>query len=417
MKINKEIVKARLLILSWGLYDLANQSFALVVVSLYFVRWLTLEKGAPEIFYSISFGVSLFFIAIFAPVLGAISDIINRHRLFLTLLTLLSIVFTMILGISDNIFIGLLFFAIANFGCQTAIVFYNALLVNVAPKNRVGAVSGFGKMMGYLGAVLALRLITPIQLKSGYQATFFPAGLLFLIFALPCLIFVKDQGEKRPLGASYFLKKDRILAIFRSLKTVAFNSSLVPGLPDFLKASFFGLCPVNVIILFMSVYATKAFNLSEIQITNLITFSTLFAIFGSIISGYLSDRIGARISLIIVYLLWIVSIILGALVKNTYLYWIVGGLVGMALGGTWVVSRALAIKLVPAGRMGEVFGLFNLVGYFSGIVGSLFWGLILLFLSPLGEIGYRIALFSLNIFLLLGFIFLLRIPKIPVKNS
>lgn len=59
----KEKIKNFFLIFAWGLYDLANQFFALNIVSLYFVRWLTLEMKAPEILYSITFGISAFFIA------------------------------------------------------------------------------------------------------------------------------------------------------------------------------------------------------------------------------------------------------------------------------------------------------------------------------------------------------------------
>ncbi|MDO9573054.1 MAG: hypothetical protein Q7J37_04150 [Candidatus Omnitrophota bacterium] len=35
----KEKIKKPALVLAWGLYDLANQFFALNIVSLYFVRW------------------------------------------------------------------------------------------------------------------------------------------------------------------------------------------------------------------------------------------------------------------------------------------------------------------------------------------------------------------------------------------
>ena len=398
------------MIFYWALYDLANQFFALNIVSLYFVRWLTLEKKVPEILYSISFGISMFFIAIMAPLLGTISDALNRRRPFLIYFTLLSVLFTMILGISDNIFVALSFFIIANFGCQTATVFYNALMVNITPKGRVGLVSGFGKMLGYSGAVLALYLIKPVVLKSGYRATFLPTGILFFVFALPCLLFITDKGEKKSAAWASFLKKEKITEIFNSLKAAGFNSRLFPGLPDFLKASFFGLCAVNAIILFMSIYATRVFALDEAQIINLISFSTLFAILGSIASGYISDRVGAKKSLTVVYALWVVSFTLGAFVRSQGLYFLVGALVGVVLGATWVVSRALAIQLVPAERIGEAFGLFNLVGYLSGMVGALFWGLMLLFLAPLGAAGYRIALFSLNLFILLGGFFLLRIP-------
>lgn len=417
MNITKENLKKVFLIFCWGLYDLANQFFALNIVSLYFVRWITIEKASPEIFYSIAFGISTFFVAIAAPLLGTMSDMINRRRPFLIYLTFLSIIFTMVLGVSENIFVGLLLFMIANFGCQSAIVFYNALMVNVAPKNKIGLVSGIGKTLGYTGAILALYLIRPIVLKSGYRATFLPTGVLFFIFSLPCLIFIKDQGEKKQINLISFLKKDKILEIFRTVKTTGFTANTFPGLTDFLKASFFGLCAVNTIILFMSVYATKAFKLNEIQVINLITFSTFFAIFGSFTSGYISDRIGARITMILVFIIWIICIVFAAVVKNIAYFWLLGSVVGMVLGATWVVSRTLAIRLVPNEKIGEVFGLFNLVGYLSCIVGPVFWGLILLFLSPLGEAGYRLSLLSLNSFLLLGLIFLLRIPKVNSRTS
>ena len=143
MNFNKDKFKKGLLILDWGLYDLANQFFALNVVSLYFVRWLTLEKGMPEILYSLSFGISTFLVAISAPILGAISDLTQRRRPFLVYLTILSVIFTIALGWGKSIFIGLLFFIIANFGCHAAIVFYNALMVNVAPSDKIGLVFRF----------------------------------------------------------------------------------------------------------------------------------------------------------------------------------------------------------------------------------------------------------------------------------
>jgi len=407
----KEKIIRPALILAWGLYDLANQFFALNIVSLYFVRWVTIEKGAPEIFYSISFGISTFLVAVSAPIFGAISDITGRRRPFLVYLTLLSIVFTMLLGVYQNVFLGLLFFAIANFGCQGAIVFYNALMVNIAPKDKIGLVSGFGRMLGYSGAILALYLIKPIVLKGGYQAAFVPTGILFLVFALPCLVFVKDKDPKRNVDLAAFLRKDKIFAVFRQLKEALSGSCMFPGLPDFLKATFFGLCAVNVIIIFMAVYATKVFKLDETQMINLITFSTVFAMAGSIASGYISDRIGVHKSLMAVFILWGICLSAAALARTTALYWLISSLVGVALGSVWVVLRAMAVKLVPAERMGEAFGLFNIVGYLSSVVGAILWGALLLFLSPLGEVGYRIALFGLNIFIVFAFIFLLRLNR------
>jgi len=410
MKFDRGNIKNGFLILSWAMYDFANQFFALNVVSLYFVCWLTLERQKPEIFYSISFNISTFFVAISGIILGAISDITARRRPFLVFLTLLSIFFTILLGI-DNVFLGLIFFAIANFGCQTAIVFYNALMVNIAPKNKIGLISGLGKMFGYSGAILALYIFKPIVSKSGYQATFLPTGLCFLLFSLPCMLFIKDKSPKGAINLIYFLKKDKIKEIFKTLKTTAFGAQSFPGLLDFLKAAFFGLSAVNTVILFMSVYAAQAFGLSKAQIINLIMFSTFFALAGSLLSGFISDYLGYKRCLSAVFILWIICFFAGVFANDIHLYWFIGGLTGVALGSTWVVGRALVIKLVPPERIGEIFGLYNLVGYLAAMAGALFWGLILLPLRPLGEWGYRTALLSLILFMVLGLIFLLRIPS------
>ena len=170
---------------------------------------------------------------------------------------------------------------------------------------------------------------------------------------------------------------------------------------------FFFLSVVNIIIIFMSVYATKVFGLNESQVINLVLFSAIFAILGSLFSGYISDRIGYKRSLFIVLILWGICLFTGAMVRNPRVYWLIGALVGVALGSTWVVSRALAIKIVPAEKIGQAFGIFFLISLLSGAVGTFFWSGLLWFLSCLGALGYRLALFSL---------FFLLLPLFRVKS-
>jgi len=402
-------------ILSWALYDLANQFFALNVVSLYFPLWLTKEKGTHELFYGLSFGASMFFVAVCAPILGAVSDIRARYKDLLIYCTLISVLFTMALGISGNLFLVLLFFAVANFGCQEAVIFYNALMVKVAPQGRIGLISGLGRMFGYTGAITALLLSKPVVAKFGYQAIFFLTGILFLVFSLPCMIFIREKPSGVKMRVVDSLKKDRIIPIFGRLRSTIFDSRKFPGLRDFLKASFFGLGAVNTIILFMSVYVNKVFGLTEAQIANLIVFSTLFAILGSILSGLISDAIGYKRSMVGVFFLWIACLMAAGLLSKSFCL-LIGALAGISLGATWVVSRALVIRLVPTEEIGEVFGIFNLVVYSSAIVGPLFWTSLLLFLSNWGPFGYRIALLSLILFMVFGLVFLLRVPAGSLKK-
>jgi UMF1 family MFS transporter len=323
--------------------------------------------------------------------------------------TLLSIVFTVLLGFNSNIFLVLIFFAIANLGCQEAIIFYNALMTRVASPRRIGLVSGIGRMCGYSGAILALYLTKPVIIKMGYQPTFIFTGVLFLIFALPCLVFVKEDGSKRKTGRLPS-GKEVLFQVIGRLKETLFSEGEHRRIKNLLAASFFLLCAVNTVILFMSVYAGKVFGLGESETIDLIAFSTVFAILGSFVSGFISDIVGYARALLGVFLLWALCILGGTLLSPPF-HWLIGALAGASLGSTWVIFRAMVIKIVPEEKIGETFGLFNMVTYFSGIVGPLFWGLMLLFLSPMGEWGYRLTFMSMTLFIGVGAFFLARIRR------
>ncbi|NQT32588.1 MAG: MFS transporter [Candidatus Omnitrophica bacterium] len=411
-----EHAKRNLLILSWALYDLANQFFALNVVSLYFPRWLTIENNTPEIFYGLSFGISMLLVAVCAPFLGTMADIKGRHKPFLIFFTLIAVIFTVALGLTKSISLALIFFAIANFGCQEAIIFYNALMIKVAPGKRIGLVSGLGRMFGYSGAILALLFTKPIIMKVGYQMTFIVTGVLFFLFALPCMLFVRDSSCSKKSWREDLFDKSVITETISRLKESVFKRRMFEGLIDFLKVVFFLLCVVNTVILFMSIYASRVFGLTTSQVIDLIAFSTVFAMVSSVVSGYISDLVGYRKALMGVFVLWILCILGGGLL-NVPFHWLLGAIAGTSLGATWVILRAMIIKLIPEENLGEAFGIFNLIGYLSAVIGPVLWGLTLLYFTRMGEAGYRIAFLSMILFLIVGMLLLVRKGKDILKGG
>jgi len=215
--------RRRLTIFSWALYDFANAIFAMNVIALYFALWVTVEKGAQDIVYSFALGLSMFLAAISMPILGALSDKKGRRMPFLIFFTLECVVFLAIIGLVDSLAIGLILFGMSNFGYLIAgAVFYNALLPYIADGDKIGRVSGLGISLSYLGTITGLILIRPIALKFGYQATFIPTALFFILFALPCFLFVKDSpaapsesGVKNSL-----LIKDSFRGIMRTFNEI-----------------------------------------------------------------------------------------------------------------------------------------------------------------------------------------------------
>lgn len=392
-----------LAIFSWALYDFANTFFAMNVVSLYFALWVTVDKGGKDIFYSLAIASSMFFMILFLPPLGIISDRIGKRMPFLIYSTLLCIIFTGILGTISPLIIGLLIFSMANFFYQLASVFYNSLLTQISPPDEIGRVSGYGVSLSYLGTISALVLVRPFVLRSGNQAAFIPTALYFLLFSLPCFLFVRERPHQ-------ITSKIGPLKPIRGLKDTVGDLKRIPHLFNFLLASFLSLNAINTVLIFMGVYAKKVIGFLDVELNNFFILSSVFAIFGSVLSGFISDRIGPKRTMSLVLFFWALTLSIAILSFEKGVFWIVGPMGGISLGATWTVSRALAIRIIPKSRLAEFFGVYGITGKISSLLGPIIWGAIILFLEPIGLLRYRFAIGCLLAFIILGYLFLERIP-------
>ncbi|MCF7871286.1 MAG: MFS transporter [Candidatus Omnitrophica bacterium] len=399
-------------IVSWSLYDLAAKFFTLNIVTLHFARWITIGKNTADIYYGLAFGVSSLIALLFSPFIGRISDLTGKRNLILTFLTIFSAVLVVFLGFTHNVLLALVFFALAKLFIQLAMIVYNALISEVAPANRLGLISGFGKMLGFIGALAVLYLMTPLKENYGYHRLFQISGLLFFLFSLPCIIATRNKNSKQENKKKKFTSFRQLVITFKStLSSLKSLCEKVEGIKDLLKASFFILCPVNVLILFMAVYLTKVFGLDDLAIVNVIATATIAAIVSSISFGALGDRIGHKKILYLVFALMFVSFILVSLgTARVHAFWL-GALFGLIYGALMAVPRALAVAIVPKEKIGEFFGFFAWMGYIAGFTGPLVWGLVLLVLNPLGVLRYRIAMVLLGLFVIPALYYFIRVPE------
>ncbi|MEW6096876.1 MAG: MFS transporter [bacterium] len=400
----------KLTIFSWALYDFANTIFAMNIISLHFALWVTVDKQGEDIFYSLALSISMILIAISMPVIGAISDRYKRRMPFLISGTLLCVCFTALIGVVDKLIYGLLFFGIANVGYQIGMMFYNALLSEISNKENIGKISGLGIGLGYVGSITGLLMVKPFVDYGGRSWAFIPTAILFLLFALPCFIFVKDKYKEQ-------ITKFRpgIKDAFLRLKQTFLHSKQYPGLITFLIANFIYLDAVNTIILFMGVYAKKVISLSETELVAFLVTSTIFAIMGSFSVGFVIDKIGSKKTLTLVIGLFTGIILFAGFSFNKYIFWFVGPVAGICMGSVWTTARTLMVDLSPPEKVGEFFGLYSLTGKFASVLGPMVWGLVVFIFGFLGMLKYRLAVLSLLIFFITGFIILQRIPDTKGK--
>jgi UMF1 family MFS transporter len=391
------------------MYDFANTIFAMNVISLYFALWVTVDMKGEDILYSWFLSGSMLMAAISSPILGTLSDKLGKRMPFLIFFTLICCGFTALITLSNRLLMGLLFFAIANFCYQISMIFYNALLPQVSGERQIGRVSGYGTGLGYCGTIAGLLLVRPFVLRYGRQAAFLPTAIFFLLFSLPCFLFVKDRlREKKDKFA--FPVKDS----FKKIRQTFFHIKEYPGLFNFLIAAFIALNAINTILIFMSVYTKKVMGFTDKEIITFYIISTIFAIAGSFVAGFITDRFGSKRTLTAALGLWCISILLVIISFSKPIFWIAGPLVGICLGTTWTSSRALIVDLSPKDMVGEVFGLYGLTGKSASIFGPIIWGFCVWAFGFLGILKYRLAVSLLLVFLIISFIML---QKVKVEKN
>jgi UMF1 family MFS transporter len=327
-------------------------------------------------------------------------------------LTLLSVFFTGLIGVCDHLMLGLLFFVLANYGYHAALVPYDALLPRVSRGSKVGKVAGIGVALGYVGAILGILMVKPFVSEAGRGASFIPTAFLFLVFSLPCFFMVKEERRK---AATFFWRNIREEMV--KIKTTLFNTTKYPGLLRFLIANFIYCDAVNTVIAFMSIYAHQVIGFSDSMIRIFLIVSTTFAVAGSLVFGWVTDRLGAKRTLMVVLCIWIAGLVMAVVSFSQMMFWMVGPIVGVALGGTWVSARALVVDLSPPEKIGEIYGLYNMGGKFGFILGPLVWGSIVWAFGGLGVLKYRIAIASLLLFLAGGLYILRKVPNVSFRQK
>ena len=397
-------------IASWALYDFANTIFSMNVISLYFALWVTVDHGGQDILYSLALSGSMLAVAISVPVFGVVSDQTGRRRLPLIFLTIISVIATALIGQTNQLWVGLFLFIIANYCYQSALVFYNSMLPDIAKHSNVGMISGYGVSLGYIGSIAGLLLVKPFVTDGGRLAAFFPTAILFLIFSIPCFIFVKDPNP-RPLYID-------IGKAFNALKKTILEAVHYNVLLKFIGIHFLILDVVNTVIAFMSVYASKVIGFDDKQITTFLIVSTIFAMLGSWIIGWLVKNRGTVFSYWIVLWVWLIALTLIMMSPGEKLFWAAGPLAGVGMGGVWVVSRTIVVELSPPEKIGEFFGIYGLAGKMASIAGPLIWGSVVWVLQDTQTLKYRAAVGSLLLITIITIILFNKLQKqIPKYNS
>lgn len=411
----------------WVSYDLANTIFSMGVVSLFLPMWLREEMGADRVDagFGLIAAISYAIVFLVSPQLGAMTDRAGRRMPFLLGSTLLCVLCTVLLA-RFGITITLILFVVANVAYQAGLQFYDALLPQVStPRNR-GRIGGIGVGVGYFGSFIAVALGIALGTEDK-QPLFLWIGVLFLLFAMPCFLLVRERIAPRrgPVwspAAMYASMRDTL----RTLRRVEEH----PGLVRFLVGRVFYTDAINTVIMVMALYTVNVAVATGLDTAAgeraaqfVLIFAIGFAVPGGFVWGWLTDRWGPKRTLDVVLLLWMGVFALAAVagmapLSLPWLY-LVAALAGIALAGVWAADRPYMLRLSPPERIGEFYGLYGMVGRFSAVTGPALWAAIFWFtVQVLGlepRIGQGVGIILLGLQMFIGWL-ILRKVRLPAET-
>lgn len=371
-------------IISWAFWDWGSAAFNAVLVTFIFSVYLTDSVGAeiPDAtsVYSMAVALAGVVVALVAPVMGRRSDIRGTRRRSLRIWTLLTILLMFSLVAVKNtdpvyFWIGVTVMAVANVTFEFAEVQYYAQLSQISTRDNVGRVSGFGWSMGYFGGIFLLlicyfgfvagegdtRGLLNIPVEEGLNirlvAVF--AAVWFLISAIPALLRIPEirpqvAEAEQPRGfiAAYADLFRQIGKLWRSDRNAVF----------FLLASAVFRDGLAGVFTFGAILAVTVYGLSPGDVLLFGVAANVISAIGALLGGVLDDVIGPKPIIITSLLIMIGTAGILYFVSGPLNFWIFGLVLCAFVGPAQSASRSFLTRLAPAGREGQLFGLYATTG-------------------------------------------------------
>ncbi len=432
----------------WVLFDWAAQPyFTLVTTFVYapfFASAVAPDPATGQALWGFATSAAGITIAFLSPVLGAVADAGGPRKPWIVVFGAMLVLGTALLwfgrpGDAATISLILGAYVLATIGAEFATVFNNAMMPSLVPPERLGRLSGTGWAMGYVGGLVSLVLtlgflaaspetgrtlfgFAPLfgldpMLREGDRAAGPLSAVWFMVFVVPLLLFTPDQASKLPIRRAVGAGLLALSATVRELPRLR-NVAL------FLLANMVYADGLVALFAFGGIYAAGTFGWGTIEIGVFGILLTITGTIGAFFGGRLDDRFGSKsVILSSLVLLIFVSISILSIGRDHVgfvfsveprqpgaglyasvsekLYVALGLLIGIAAGPMQAASRTLLVRVAPADRLTQFFGLFALSGKVTSFLGPLLVGLVTtVTASQKGGMAVLVVLFAAGAILL-----------------
>ena len=414
-------------VFSWCLFDWANSAFPTVITTFVFAAYFTKAVAVDEVTGTSQWGyaisLSALLVAVVSPILGAVADHSGRRKPWLAGFTALAVTASGLLWFvhPDPAFAmkALAGVALASFAFETGMVFYNAMLPDLAPHERIGRVSGWGWGLGYAGglACLAATLVGFVETDDPWfgldreEAEHLRAvgpfvAAWFALFALPLFLVTPDApATGRGIGRAV---KSGLAELARTCREVRRYAHIV----RFLVARMIYTDGLNTLFAFGGIYAAGTFGMDFPELIRFGIVMNVTAGLGAALFAWVDDWIGPKRTILIS--LGALTVLGGiiVLIDSKTQFWIFGPMLGLFVGPAQAASRSMMAHMAPAGMRTAMFGLYALSGKATAFLGPALLG----WVTALAG-SQRWGMATILVFFLLGMAVLVTVPPVHARRA
>ena len=195
-------------------------------------------------------------------------------------------------------------------------------------------------------------------------------------------------------------------AAFGQLRQTLRHARSYPQTLLFLIAYLFYNDGIQTVIYAASIYGSRQLGLAESTLIAAILVVQFVAFAGALLLGRVAGRAGSKRTILAALILWtlVVSAAFFLPVRQVVPFLVLACAIGVVLGGSQALSRSLFSLLIPRGKEGEYFSLYQAAERGTSWFGTLAFGLVFQLTG-----SYRNAILVLIMFFVVGFVLLSRV--------
>ncbi|MEP5764093.1 MAG: MFS transporter [Halieaceae bacterium] len=408
----------------WAMYDFANSGYTTVVLTAIFNAYFVgvvaggsggLEPGTATLLWTSTIAVANIIVIFSAPIIGALADQRASKKRFLLITTVGCVIGTALLSLigPGDYLLAMFIVLFGNVMFASGEYLVAAFLPEIADSEHMGRISGYGWSLGYVGGIITLGLCLAyvqwaqakgLPTQQVIAPTLLITAAMFTLAAIPTFLFLQERSTPLLTRGDFSVVARAVLAkLSQSMGEVG----QFKDLRRLLISITIYQAGVSTVIVLAAVYASEVMGFDTQQLLMLILVVNITSAIGAFLFGFFQDRIGSVRALSISLCLWIVAVVLSLVAEAEISFWIAGNLIGLAMGASQSIGRALVGQFAPTARTGEFFGLWSLANRVAALLGPMSYGLI----NYATNGDHRAAMLSTLAFLVAGLLLLRSVDE------